>query len=187
MQLNHWDLVARIYDSVIHPPDPKKLLHLLQPSRGERILDIGGGTGRISQLLGQDLDVIICDPSSGMLGQAKNKGIRACAAMAERLPFSDGSFARIIVVDALHHFLNVNAAAPELLRVLSPGGRLVIEEPDIREYKVKLVALAERLALMRSRFLSLPDLVQLFEAHGGVVVAADEHDDYNVRLVLSHP
>ena len=187
MQLDHWDLVARIYDSVIHPPDPEKLLHLLQASPGEHILDIGGGTGRISQLLAQDHDVTVCDPSSAMLGQARDKGIRGCAAMAEQLPFSDGSFARIIVVDALHHFLNANTAAPELLRVLSPGGRLVVEEPDIREFKVKLVALAERLALMRSRFLSLPDMVQLFEAHGGVLVAADEHDDYNVRLVLSRP
>ena len=34
MQLDHWDLVARIYDSVIHPPDPEKLLHLLQPGPG---------------------------------------------------------------------------------------------------------------------------------------------------------
>jgi len=187
MQLNHWDLVSRLYDSVIHPPDPEKLLRLLQPSPGERVLDIGGGTGRVSHLLTHDLDMIICDPSSGMLGQAQNKGIRACAGMAERLPFADHSFGRIIVVDALHHFLNADAAAGQLLRVLRPGGRLVVEEPDIRQFRVKLVALAERLALMRSRLLSLSDLIRLFEAHGAVVVAADEHHDYNVRLVLSHP
>jgi len=187
MSLNHWDLVARLYDYVIHPPDPEKLLRLLQPSSGQRILDIGGGTGRISQLLGHDLDVIVCDPSSAMLGQAQNKGIRACVGMAERLPFADHSFPRIIVVDALHHFLDANLAADELLRVLRSGGRLVIEEPDIREFRVKLVALAERLALMRSRMLSLPDMVSLFKAHGAIVLATDEHRDYNVRLVLSRP
>jgi len=50
----------------------------------------------------------------------------------------------------------------ELLRVLAPGGRLVIEEPDIRDFAVKLVALGERLAMMTSHFRRAEEIVTMF-------------------------
>ena len=69
-----------------------------------------------------------------------------------KLPFSDGSFERIIVVDAYHHLTDQESSLVELWRVLAPGGRLVIEEPDIDRFAVKLIAIAEKVALMRSHF-----------------------------------
>jgi demethylmenaquinone methyltransferase/2-methoxy-6-polyprenyl-1,4-benzoquinol methylase len=88
-----------------------------------------------------------------MLRQASTKGgIDAVRAHAERLPFPDDAFDRVLVVDALHHFCDQREAVCDLLRVLRPGGRLVIEEPDYTRFAVKLVALGEKLALMRSRF-----------------------------------
>ncbi len=185
MRVGHFDLIARLYDSVFRFQDAARLLNLLQAAPGHRVLDVGGGTGRVSEHLGQDLNVVICDPSRGMLGEARRKGMRACAGMAEHMPFANRAFDRIIVIDSVHHFQSANTAAAELLRVLRPGGRLLIEEPDIRQFSVKLIALAERLLLMRSRFLSVSDLVHLFEAQGGIVVAADENCDLSVSLVLS--
>ena len=58
------------------------------------------------------------------------------------------------MVDALHHVINHGQTAREMYRVLKPGGRIVIEEPDIRSFYVKLIAVAEKLLLMRSHFLS---------------------------------
>jgi demethylmenaquinone methyltransferase/2-methoxy-6-polyprenyl-1,4-benzoquinol methylase len=55
-------------------------------------------------------------------------------------------------VDAYHHLESQTDALADLWRVLAPGGRLVIEEPDIRLPAVRLIALAEKLALMRSHF-----------------------------------
>jgi demethylmenaquinone methyltransferase/2-methoxy-6-polyprenyl-1,4-benzoquinol methylase len=104
-----------------------------------------------------------------MLAEAQLKGLQACQGAAERLPFSEGAFERILIVDAFHHFQDWPRAATELLRVLRPGGRIVIEEPDIRYNVVKLIALGERLLLMRSRFYAPGDLARLFQAQGGRV------------------
>jgi demethylmenaquinone methyltransferase/2-methoxy-6-polyprenyl-1,4-benzoquinol methylase len=51
----------------------------------------------------------------------------------------------------------------ELVRVLAPGGRLVVEEPDIAHWGVKLVALGEKLLLMRSHFYAPEAIAALFE------------------------
>jgi ubiquinone/menaquinone biosynthesis C-methylase UbiE len=111
--------------------------------------------------------VIISDLSASMLKQAQVKGkLQPARAHAERLPFADASFDRVVVVDALHHFCDQRDAIGDLLRVLKPGGRLVIEEPDIHRLVVKFVALGEKLALMRSHFYSAERIRDMIAAHG---------------------
>jgi ubiquinone/menaquinone biosynthesis C-methylase UbiE len=68
-------------------------------------------------------------------------------------------------VDALHHVIHQQQTADELWRVLRPGGRIVIEDMDIRFAAVKLVALVEKMALMRSHFLSAEGIQSLFNHH----------------------
>jgi demethylmenaquinone methyltransferase/2-methoxy-6-polyprenyl-1,4-benzoquinol methylase len=66
------------------------------------------------------------------------------------------------MVDALHHVIDHAHTAREMFRVLKPGGVLVIEEPDIRTFGVKLIAIAEKLLLMRSHFLAPDAILKLF-------------------------
>jgi demethylmenaquinone methyltransferase/2-methoxy-6-polyprenyl-1,4-benzoquinol methylase len=68
----------------------------------------------------------------------------------------------VIIVDAFHHVAEHGRTAAELWRVLKPGGRLVIEEPDIRTFGVVLIALAEKFLLMRSHFLSPERIAEFF-------------------------
>ncbi len=72
--------------------------------------------------------------------------------------------------------------AGELWRVLKPGGRLVIEEPDIRTLIVKAIAIAEKLTLMRSHFLSPPGIAKLFPFPDARAII--EREGYNAWVVV---
>lgn len=181
---DHFDLIARFYDRIFDFLGAERLMNLLQAHPSERILDIGGGTGRVSRAFGHDHMLIVCDSSWGMLRQARRKRMIVCAALAEHLPFADDTFHRVMMVDTFHHLGNQPVAAMEMVRVLRPGGRSVVEEPDIRRWWVKLVALGERLLLMRSRFYSMADLAYVFRRTGARIVTAEEGPDFNVRLAL---
>jgi demethylmenaquinone methyltransferase/2-methoxy-6-polyprenyl-1,4-benzoquinol methylase len=165
---DHFDLLAPIYDLVIPPPDPLRMRSLLRLPTEGRVLEAGGGTGRVSsELIPLVGTLVINDLSQPMLRQARSKGpLHPVQSTVERLPFPDASFDRVFAVDAFHHFRDHHAAIGELLRVLGPGGRLVIEEPDIKRLAVKLVALLEKLALMNSRFLSGEEIRALVASRG---------------------
>jgi demethylmenaquinone methyltransferase/2-methoxy-6-polyprenyl-1,4-benzoquinol methylase len=172
MDLFHW--VAPYYDRIFNITDAKQLLTLLQLDPAHRLLDVGGGTGRVTSLLVEHVrQAYILDNSSGMLLEAQAKGLCAYRGLAEHLPFPDEVFDRILIVDAFHHFRDWPCATGELMRVLHPSGRIVIEEPDIRSRMVKLIALGERLLLMRSRFYAPTDLANLFQMAGGRVTLHD--------------
>ncbi len=161
---DHFDFLAPIYDRVIKAKPPQRLAELADFSPSNRVLDVGGGTGRISQFISDQVDqVIIADLSFKMLGKSQLKnGLLPVNSHSEFLPFPDATFDRIIMVDTLHHVCDQNKTAQELWRVTKPGGKIVIEEPDIHTWAAKLVALAEKLALMRSHFLSTKEIQDLF-------------------------
>jgi len=179
-----FDLLAPLYNRVATPRAPDKLIELLKLPCDGWLLDAGGGTGRVASPL-RDLvaGVVLSDLSHPMLVHAIAKdGLRAVQARAQRLPFADASFARVLVVDALHHFGDQKGAIGELLRVLQPGGRLVIEEPDIEHVVVKVIALIEKLALMGSHMYKADEIDAMLHSYG--VTAHIEKDDSHAVWVV---
>ena len=141
------------------------------------LLDVGGGTGRVTTGLNGVESIVIIDPSMAMLSAARQKkGLWLVNGKAEQMPLADNSFDRIVVVDAFHHFQDQERAVKELLRVLTPGGRLVIQEPDIRHWSVKLIALGERLVRMDSHFYDPEAIKKMFEIQGGRVFVNSDNN-----------
>jgi demethylmenaquinone methyltransferase/2-methoxy-6-polyprenyl-1,4-benzoquinol methylase len=165
---DHFDFIAPLYDRIVRLPVSSRLCELLKLPTDGSLLDAGGGTGRVSSRLRSAVGkLIICDFSLPMLKQAQAKhGLYSVKTRAEQLPFADDTFDRVIVVDALHHFFDQQAAIRDLIRVLRPEGRLVIEEPDRNRLIVKILVVAEKMAFMRSRIHRMTEILDMVTAEG---------------------
>ncbi len=184
---DHFRFIAPIYERIFDggATQHQVAAPLALPIEGW-LLDAGGGTGRVSQGIStQTGGVVVLDFSQGMLLQALPKpNLYPVYSVVERLPFVDGAFERILIVDAFHHFHKHEQAVRELWRVLRPGGRLVLHEPNIARWQIKLIALGEKLLLMRSRFFRAEQLRQMFAAQENARVTVNTDDDpLYIRLI----
>jgi demethylmenaquinone methyltransferase/2-methoxy-6-polyprenyl-1,4-benzoquinol methylase len=109
--------------------------------RGERVLDLGAGTGTSSLPFAAAGAVVVpCDFSLGMLkaGKERHPELPLTAGDATRLPFADDSFDAVTISFALRNVQDTDAALREMRRVAKPGGRLVICEfshPSYRPFR----------------------------------------------------
>jgi ubiquinone/menaquinone biosynthesis C-methylase UbiE len=110
--------------------------------RGDRVLDIGTGTGELARRFAQHRGcrVVGLDPSPAMVGEAQRKAAAAGWGDVEfqvveapflEIPHPDGIFAAVASSQAFHHLHERHkpAAVKEMARVLGAGGRLAIGDP----------------------------------------------------------
>jgi len=173
---SHFDWLARFYDRALPFTRLEQLLKVLDLPHAGSLLDAGGGTGRVAETLRPHVDwVLVVDVSRGMLVQARQKNLPVTSTQAEHLPFPNGTFERVLMMDALHHVVDQAQTIRELYRVLKAGGRLVIGEPDYRLFSIKLIAVAEKLALMRSHFIYPAQIAELFPPEAKVQIEKEEY------------
>lgn len=106
----------------------------IAPRKGMRILDLAAGTGTSSAALAKHgAHVVAADFSEGMLSEGRkrhgnNPLIEFVHADATKLPFDAQSFDAATISYGLRNVTDPEAALAEMLRVLKPGGKLVIAE-----------------------------------------------------------
>jgi demethylmenaquinone methyltransferase/2-methoxy-6-polyprenyl-1,4-benzoquinol methylase len=101
--------------------------------RGMDVLDVGTGTGLVARevvhLLASSGRVIGLDPSFKMMAAGRHRsGVDFVQGVGECLPFSEGRFDFITMGYALRHVPDLDQAFSEYLRVLKPGGKVLLLE-----------------------------------------------------------
>ena len=107
---------------------------------GQSVLDLAGGTGDLAVLLarrvGEAGSVVVADINRAMLEVGRERiedrglvgNLRYAQADAERLPFADNSFDCVTMAFGLRNVTHKEQALASILRVLRPGGKLLVLE-----------------------------------------------------------
>lgn len=127
----HYDLVNDLVSVGQTRSWRRATLRAVDAQPGERVLDLAAGTGTSSEpFAAAGARVVPCDFSFGMLsvGKARRPDLPFTAGDATRLPFADESFDAVTISFGLRNVVDTVGALREMLRVVRPGGRVVVCE-----------------------------------------------------------
>jgi ubiquinone/menaquinone biosynthesis C-methylase UbiE len=142
---DYFDQVAQQWDAMregfFSATVREKALAVAGVQAGQVAADIGAGTGFITAgLVRNGLQVIAVDQSEAMLTEMRQKfagveGIDYRVGEAGNLPIADGAVDYAFANMYLHHVETPAEAIREMVRILKPGGRLVITDLDEHEFE----------------------------------------------------
>ncbi len=110
--------------------------------KNEKIIDIGGGTGTITELLvKKGNEATIIDPSIGLLSKVRNPSIPLIRGDGCSMPLKDGVFDTALLINTLHHIKKERKklVLSETLRILKCGGKLFIIDLSLSDTLCKKI------------------------------------------------
>ena len=137
---SRYDLMNDLMSGGIHRSWKRFTLELSGVRRGNAVLDIAGGTGdlaaKFADIVGPEGRVVLADINESMLQVGRDKlldsgrvgNIEFVQADAQDLPFPDATFDCITIAFGLRNVTDKDQALRSMLRVLKPGGRLLVLE-----------------------------------------------------------
>ncbi|WP_161897850.1 bifunctional demethylmenaquinone methyltransferase/2-methoxy-6-polyprenyl-1,4-benzoquinol methylase UbiE [Pseudomonas yangonensis] len=135
-----YDLMNDVLSGGLHRLWKRFTIELSGVRPGNRVLDIAGGTGdltrKFSSLVGPTGDVVLADINDSMLKVGRDRlldkgvagNVQFVQADAEKLPFPDNHFDVVTIAFGLRNVTHKEDALRSMLRVLKPGGRLLVLE-----------------------------------------------------------
>jgi demethylmenaquinone methyltransferase/2-methoxy-6-polyprenyl-1,4-benzoquinol methylase len=147
---NHYAWVCAVMSFGTGPRYRREVLSRAGLAANMSVLDVATGTGQVAReaanLIGSSGRLVGVDPSPAMMRAGRDHfSIPLVQGIAERLPFSSSIFDFVIMGYALRHVADLDETFREYLRVLKPGGRLLLLE-------ITRPPSAVGLALMRAYF-----------------------------------
>ncbi|TLS76043.1 class I SAM-dependent methyltransferase [Mariprofundus erugo] len=95
---------------------------------GDRVLDVGVGLGRVLKPFNH-LRRYGIDISFDYLKKARENGFEVAFSKIEDMPYEDGFFDVVVACDVLEHVIDLHACCVQIIRVLKPGGTLIVRVP----------------------------------------------------------
>lgn len=126
--------------------DKMRAIHYISPeSTGSQILEVGGGQSGLSKLLYPESHVtnIDIDPRYAEAESNQLDGRKFVAGDATDMPFEDNSYDMVTMFDLLEHIHDDTAVARETLRVLKPGGTVLVSTPDFERWRFPYYSIFE--------------------------------------------
>jgi 2-polyprenyl-3-methyl-5-hydroxy-6-metoxy-1,4-benzoquinol methylase len=96
--------------------------------KNDKILDVGVGMGRLLKDY-RELDKYGMDISTSYINYAQESNINCCISLVEDMPYKNDFFDIVTCTDVLEHVLDLYSAVKNILRVLKPGGILIVRVP----------------------------------------------------------
>ncbi|HAZ94428.1 MAG TPA: bifunctional demethylmenaquinone methyltransferase/2-methoxy-6-polyprenyl-1,4-benzoquinol methylase UbiE [Porticoccaceae bacterium] len=135
-----YDLMNDLMSVGVHRLWKRITIEMSGVRRGDKVLDIAGGTGdltaKFSRIVGSEGTVVLADINDSMLKVGRDRlmdrgvvnNVRFSQADAQHLPFPDNTFDVITIAFGLRNVTDKDLALRSMLRVLKPGGRLLVLE-----------------------------------------------------------
>jgi len=135
-----YDLMNDLMSGGVHRLWKRMTIEMSGVRRGNMVLDIAGGTGdltaKFSRIVGSKGTVVLADINDSMLRVGRDRlmdlgivnNVKFSQADAQYLPFPDNSFDVITIAFGLRNVTDKDLALRSMLRVLKPGGRLLVLE-----------------------------------------------------------
>ena len=134
---NNYDLMNDLMSLGIHRLWKKNLIHMMNPSPNQKLIDVACGTGDIAKIYlnytNKDSNVTCVEPNKSMIKKGKGKlinyrNLKWINAKAERLPLAENLYDFYTISFGLRNTKNLNSTLSEAYRVLKPGGRFLCLE-----------------------------------------------------------
>ena len=137
---SRYDLMNDLMSGGVHRIWKRVAIELSGVRPGQQVLDVAGGTGdltlRFAREVGPSGRVVLSDINAAMLGTGRDRlldegvcgNVDFALADAEALPFRDSSFDCVTIAFGLRNVTRKDRALASMLRVLKPGGRLLVLE-----------------------------------------------------------
>ncbi len=143
---------------------------------GDILLDVGGNTGKITQVYARDCkEIVVLEPKQTVVeyGRTYQPHIKFVEGGAENIPLPGEYFDRVVASSSFHHFPHQYRGLEEMKRVLKRNGKMIIMEIDPNTRKGKWLKICEGMLHTGARFYEPLQLRKKVEEHGLKVLSVN--------------